>query len=263
MLRGDFWLLPDGTVTENEGFEHGHYAKRAMLNLDKYDEIPAEAMFYPQDWLKPFSERQVQVFRDRGVPEDRLDWLAQGRDPRKWVILNFDWIRVHAGRHFGVRTWDTPTLRRIQGAHAFWSAQPKADLNDIVLVEEISTNDHFETPLKRMKYAEDAEAVRVTAQGVGRWRNPDKAPAHDHQAVRKQIKAALAQGAEPESLKPLWSGLASQERQALYLLLQFEVNGLGYGNSLSAALCVIAAQIHYNEIVRQEDAAQLSENPLT
>lgn len=252
MLRGDFWMFPDGRVEAIAGHEHGWDAKRAMLELE-----PGDTFFrLPfQDWLKPLKPEEVSLFRERGVPQEQLDYLAAGKDPRAWVITNWNWIRIHNGSNFNIKRFDDLTLARIQDSKDFWRTQPKADLDDRVTVDELSTGETFTFTLKLLQRAESAEAVKHYAAGVGAFRNPEEL---DSETLFNSLVAGINAGESPDSLKHVWENRASvsvETLEDLCDLIDREAKNQKDMTDLDrAALALIYAQISYAVVLLSQEA---------
>ena len=145
MLHSDYWIRNDGAVKEMGTSEHAEEALRALLKLPEDFRIPRNRLF------TGISEKEAASALKRGISKNVVAYLTRDTmDPRTWMIQKEGWIRV-ARSAFNLWAFDQKTLEQIRTS-AYWDTQIKADPNDMIRIDELSTGEQFDVPVRALRY---------------------------------------------------------------------------------------------------------------
>lgn len=169
LQRTDLWLYPDGSTSGDLGAsEHAEVALREMLKLPDDTTIRKDRLF------GGITPAEAKAALKRGADKDAVDFLLKTRgDPRLYAVKNLGWIRV-ARNAINVWKFDDETVDLLRRSD-LWKSHPQVEDYDMFLIDEMSApqGQTFEVSAGKLrKRGASADALRYTAQGVGRYRNP-------------------------------------------------------------------------------------------
>jgi hypothetical protein len=167
MERGEWWLDDCGYETFADGdvgdANHEKIALEAALGLS--DENEEDEEFYN---APPLTPAQVKKLRARGVDERALKFFSKrGADPRDYAVEFMGWVRVK-GKNMEMFNLDDERLSNIQGAD-FWD-EFDGDSEETVFVEERSTGQTWDIPMKVLLNQKTAAGLKAFMAGSGAFR---------------------------------------------------------------------------------------------
>jgi hypothetical protein len=178
MLVEDWWIRADGAVKRMGTSEHAEEALRFLLGLPDDTRIDRKKLF------TGINPREITSALKRGVPKNVVAYLSRDTmDPRTWMIQKQGWIRV-ARSLFNLWQFDQTTLDQIRES-AYWATQAKADPNDMISVDELSTGNKFEVPVRALRYrGARAEDLKSIALSRGQFLTPEQIEVEDERYTR-------------------------------------------------------------------------------
>jgi hypothetical protein len=116
MLRGKFWITPDG-VFDVSATEHKIFARKKMLCLDdKTTDYPSARTAFT--WM-PCDHEIASLLVKPGVDRLAVAWLREGQDERLYAMKYWGWVRT-ARNAFNAWRLDDKTLELIRHADKYW-----------------------------------------------------------------------------------------------------------------------------------------------
>lgn len=144
MLYEDWWINADGAVKQMRQSEHAEEALRYLLKLPEDFRIPRTRLF------TGISMKEEDAARKKGVAENVLAYLTRDTiDPRTWMVQKEGWIRVSKNK-MNLWAFDDKTLDLIRNS-AYWENQPQASPLDMIEIDELSSNQPFEVPVRALR----------------------------------------------------------------------------------------------------------------
>jgi len=171
-LRDRYWLTPEGPLAI-EGREHAQIVKIIMLDLSG-DDIPEYALI--KNVYKPLTEEEVRIHLERGVDPEAVEFLAKGKDARLWALKRWGWVRTMESQ-FNCWIFDDDMLDMIRDDNrTYWdSMRPWLDeFTEVYMNEESSGEIYKLKALRMLNPAAQVGALKWTAKGIGRFRNPPR-----------------------------------------------------------------------------------------
>jgi hypothetical protein len=169
-LNNDWYIEPDGSSINIGAGEHASFAAAKLLGLPTGQQVPLHMFLRP-----PLHPSLAAIAKRNKVPAAVVKRVTG--DARKAAAELYNWVRVARakGGSWGMDVWvfDDSTLDMIRRSQMLVAEKPNLSPDDIVWINELSTNDYFELPFKRlMRRDADPEALKNLAHGVGKFRNP-------------------------------------------------------------------------------------------
>jgi hypothetical protein len=161
-LRGEWWLDDSGQSTFADGdigdANHEMVAMESALGISF--ENPDEDMpeMIPHEKL---SNEAVSWLRDQGVDEAAIDHFKRGKDPRDYAMNKMGWVRVKDNM-FQASAFNDNALKNIQN-FIFENIEHPEEAEGEVMVEEMSTNNVYELPIKYLVMEQ------ATAEGLKKF----------------------------------------------------------------------------------------------
>jgi len=173
-LSGRYWITPEG-VESVAGTEHGNDVKMRMLGLKGRDRAKYAKLGNHFNALSP---EEVEIHRERGVPEEHLAFLTASRtiDPRLWGLREWGWVRVHDSV-FNVWEFTQRELDMIQGPNMdkYWYQQRfNLDPHTSVTLHEEGSGDMYSVPVDALRRGTIESIKHAGSRGakMRMFRNP-------------------------------------------------------------------------------------------